>query len=364
MAPSAGGGALDHTAPVWPTLSDPALHLDEEIVTYGELAVLGADTGMLDEARAVTVGALGALKESAAEPSRDDVRAEAAAFRHSRHLQSGADLRVWLAARHLTTADWEGFLVRSLAARALPAVPGDATAGAGELEAVLVVDLACSGWWKRVAGEATRSWAAERLSGELPATGRTAGPDAEAVSREDAGELVAGLGFLGRLEGDWCADRLAVVRMRRQALEAAESRYGSAEMVAERIADHAVDWLQFVFDEIRLPTRSAAQEALLCAREDGLDPEEIARRSRRPLERRQLRRDDLPHGIAAVLSGAVPGEPLGPIETEEGASVMWLHQRQPPSPSDPAIRRQAATELLEEALDRASNGLASTVGVL
>jgi hypothetical protein len=134
--------------------------------------------------------------------------------------------------------------------------------------------------------------------------------------------------------------------------------------VAGRIADHAADWIQFVFDSLCLPTRAAADEAVACAREDGISPEEIARRSRRPLDRLRLRRSQLQAGTAALLSGALPGEALGPLEVDGGVLVLWLHERRLPSPDDPEAQQRAASELLFEALDRAAGGRARAVGPL
>ena len=102
----------------------------------------------------------------------------------------------------------------------------------------------------------------------------------------------------------------------------------------------------------------------MCFREDGIAPGEIARRAGRPLEHHDLRRERVPAAMAALLSGAVEEEALGPLESDLGVHVLWLHERRLPSLEDPAIRQEAASELLAEALERAAAGRAHAVGPL
>lgn len=360
QTPPAPGRGLIHTSWVWPCLDDAALRLGEETVTYGEILLVGAHTGLLRAAGANTMRALRALESGLVSPRREDVRAEAVRFRQERRLQSGEDLRAWLASRGLTRLEWEGYLGRLLAGRS-PLEPPEAPIAAGAFESALVTDLACSGWWKTVADETERYWSAGRLAEVQP---DPADSEDDAALRRAAEELAASLPPCWTLEAQWCATRLRVLRWRERALEAAERRYGSDEVVAARIADHAADWLHFVFDEISLPSRAAASEAILCCREEGVTPEEISRRSRRALERRDLRQDGVPVGTAALLSGAVPGEPLGPLEQGGVVQVLWLQERRPPSLADPAVRQAAAWELLAEALERAAGGRAQQVGPL
>lgn len=350
---------------MWPLLTDVALRLGDETVTYGELLLVGAATGSLEAARTETRDGLRALESGLVDPSREELRAEAVAFRQASRLQSGEDLRAWLATRHLTTAEWEDHLRRLVAARSRSEVSA-APVAPEELEPALVVDLACSGWWRGVADEAERYWSAACLCAG-PQSRPEPGPDQPEIDPElrlTATRLAGALPSLGTLDVEWCASRLGVLRSRQTALEEVAGRFSSDKAVAARVADHAADWVRFVFDDLRLPTRAAASEAVLCAREDGLGPDEIARRANRPLERQDLRRDRMPVAAAALLAGAVPGEPLGPLEIDGGVHVLWLRERVLPTPEDPAIRQDAAAELLAEALDRAAAGLARAVGPL
>jgi hypothetical protein len=351
---------------VWPALDDPALRLDEEIVTYGELLLVGAETGLLESASAHTARALRVLESELDEQRRDEVRAEALTFRRARRLESGEDLRAWLASRQLTTAEWEGHLRRSVAARS-PHEPPQTTIGEQAFQEGLAIDLACCGFWRKVADEIVRYWSAGRLatgqSDSVRELGSAQAEDDSTPSHGIAEQLTRRLAPFGPLDVEWCAIRLRVLGWRQHALEVARQRFSSDAAVTGRIADHASDWTQFVFDSLCLPTRAAANEAVICAREDGIGADEIARRSGRPLERLQLRRTELAAGTAALLSGALPGEVLGPLESGGEVVVFWLRERRPPV-DDPTTRQQAVSELLAEALGRAAAGRVQAVGPL
>jgi hypothetical protein len=340
------------------------LQLADETVTYGELLLVGDSVGLLEPAVRRTVGSLRSV-EGEGQPSRDDLRAEASDFRRKRRLQSGEDLRGWLGSRHLTTAQWESYLWRSLIGCS-SLQPTEATMSADAVEAALVVDLACGGWWQRAADEAERHWAADCLMAAEAGAEFSEGSDApdRGDAEATAKRLAALLPSLGTLDVEWCAARLEAQHLRHRALEAAERKYNSHNVVAGRIADRSADWVRLVFDELCLPTRAAANEAVLCSREDHMAPSEIARRAGRSLERRDLRRDQVPTGTAALLAGAVPDQPLGPLEKGDEMLVFWLHDRRMPSIDDPVVRDAAAAELLAEALDRAAAGRARPVGPL
>src|SRR5579863_7301990 len=193
-----------HTSIVWPSLDQPVLHLGDETATYGDLLLIGAAIGLLASRRAETKRALYALESGIEDPSREALRAEAVAFRNLRRLQSGEDLRVWLSDRDLTTDLLEDHLRRTLAGRSFLAVEEGPVKE--DVDAALVVDLACSGWWKQVADETTRRWAAARLPLEVSAHPAPAAPSNGEVDGDDdsltrsAEELAESLPLLGKLD--------------------------------------------------------------------------------------------------------------------------------------------------------------------
>lgn len=350
---------------MWPALDETALRLADETVTYGELLVIGAATGLLDEARTDTSRATRVLKAPSAPFGEGELRSEAEAFRRRRRLHSGDDLRSWLVLRDLDEAQWTGHLRRLLALKS-GLEPVDDSITDDEIENALVVDLACAGWWGLVADEATRIWSAQRAQsgrGE-PLEKRANGESREQSLESDAKRIAECLPILGVLEVDWCVGRLRVIESRRRALADLADACGEHAAIARRVEEHAVDWVEFVYDDLRLPNRSAANEAAMCGRDDGMSPEEVAARSGRELEHCMLRRDQIPTGIAAMLTGAVPGDVLGPFDEDDGVHVVWLHERRAPSADDPRTREVAIEEMLSERLDRAAAGKALVVGPL
>ncbi len=93
------------------------LSFASEAVTYRELLLTGAATGVL-WGLVVEAAAGERLTRSSPEgPPRDAVRAEAQRFRRARHLESGEDLRVWLASRGLTLDEFDQYISRVVARR-------------------------------------------------------------------------------------------------------------------------------------------------------------------------------------------------------------------------------------------------------
>jgi hypothetical protein len=354
---------------VWPSLDDAALRLGDEDSTYGELLVVGTAIGLLDATRDGTSRAIGLLSADASAIDERELRQTAEAFRRQRKLHSGDDLRTWLARRQLDEAEWTGYLRRSVALNSSldSGAPIEASA---ELEHALVVDLACSGWWGRVADELVRLWSAGRVPAQDGVPGEPSAQVAANGDRSDgslepkAKRIAEGLPILGVLDVGWCADRLRLLESRRRALADVVATCSVRGVVERRIAEHAFDWTAFIYDEIRLPSRASANEAIICAREDGLLAAEVAARARVELVRRELRRDQISTGMAAMLTGAIPGDVLGPFDEDDGMHVVWLQGRRAPSVDDPTTREAAVAELVSDRLDRAAAGRMLVVGPL
>jgi hypothetical protein len=343
---------------MWPELADEALVLGDEVTTFADLLLLGIATGLVEEAMDSTRRGIWALEQAELDLPREKVLDEAVAFRRARRLEAGQDLRAWLEAHLVTMDEWEAHLRRSLAGRQLAtsAVP----AGIPEIGLdcrPFVVDLACGGWWRRFTDLAIRLWAASKLAGD--------GLDVvEGDMSEETGHIMAMLDPFVALEEPWCTEGLRKVRTRERAFEETARRCGTADAVAARILEHASEWTELRFDELLLPTREAANEALLCARDDGISAADLAARAALPLLARRSRHDALPVAAASLLDGALPDQPFGPVALGEQWAVLWLRERRRPSLEDGATRAAASAELLDEALERAKLGLVREVGAL
>jgi hypothetical protein len=342
-------------------------------VTYRELLITGAATGLLSRLVAEAATGERLLRSSGEGPRREAVRAEANTFRRARHLESGEDLRVWLTARGLTLEEFDQYISRCVARAGAEldglGAGGELGAQGGELTAKLLFgELACSGAWRAFADTAVRLFAAERLALDAdpsgprpePAQGQTDG----AKPVRPLAEVVQVLRPFGAFDPAWCQERLEVLQSRAGMLEGAECQIRASEAVAVRLGDSRMDWALFRYDELRLRSQAAALEALSCARSDGLLAGEIARRAGSELTALRARRQELPPGHVALLDGAAQDEAVGPVEHEGGFSVLWLRERSRPDVGDPEMVERAVSELLSEALDRAANGAVREIGQL
>lgn len=319
------------------------LSFASEAVTYRELLLTGAATGVL-WGLVVEAAAGERLTRSSPEgPPRDAVRAEAQRFRRARHLESGEDLRVWLASRGLTLDEFDQYISR-VVARA-NAGSNEPDTECGELSPKLLFsELACSGAWRAFADTAARLFAAERLSRQGNPIGAGPEPGQAMMARNQLGrppaEVLEVLRPFGAFDPAWCDERLRVLRSRALALEDIERQIRGSEAVKARIEDYRMEWALFRYDELPLRSQAAAMEALSCARGDRLPADEIARRAATDLTPRRARREDLPAGHAALLDGAAQDEAVGPLSTRAAflscgcASVRGLTAPTPRSPGE------------------------------
>ena len=344
---------------IWPQLDREVLSFDGGAVTYRELLLTGATTGLVSRLVAEAAAGDRLLRSSPDGPPRDAVRAEAKRFRLARHLESGEDLRAWLASRALTLGEFDQYLSRVVArANAWSSEPDGEP---GELTSkLLFAELAFSGAWRLFADDAVRLFAAERLSRQGGPTedGREAGQGQTPEGRLGlaTAEVHKVLRPFGAFDPAWCRERLEVLRSRARALDEIERQVRSSGGVKARLEDSRLEWALFRYDELPLRSQAAAMEALSCARADGLPADEIARRAGTELTARRARRDELPAGHAALLDGAVQDEAVGPVAREGGFSVLWLRDRARPDVADSEAAERAVGELLSETLERVATG--------
>ena len=344
---------------IWPQLDREVLSFDGGAVTYRELLLTGATTGLVSRLVAEAAAGDRLLRSSPDGPPRDAVRAEAKRFRLARHLESGEDLRAWLASRELTLGEFDQYLSRVVArANAWSSEPDGEP---GELTSkLLFAELAFSGAWRLFADDAVRLFAAERLSrqGGPTGDGREAGQGQTPEGRLGLAtlEVLKVLRPFGAFDPTWCGERLEVLRSRARALDEIERQVRSSGGVKSRLEDSRLEWALFRYDELPLRSQAAAMEALSCARADGLPADEIARRAGTELTARRARREELPAGHAALLDGAVQDEAVGPVAREGGFSVLWLRDRARPDVADSEAAERAVGELLSETLERAATG--------
>ena len=283
------------------------LAYDDEQVSYADLAVVSVLSG--EWSPFIEASARGHSLITTEQVDGTDLRHAAERFRRARRLEAAEDLRDWLSVRGLTSVQWRHALQRSLMVPHGDGVEDEPTGSIHPLPSpdVLNADAFCTGLWERSSQRVTAWLAATSLEPEgrqLAHLGDTA-----AAARE-VGVAPSRIETISRW---WCA------------FESLRTRVASDEAVARLVRSRELEWTSFDFEDLTFATRSEACEALLCCRDDGLEPEDIVTRSDGRLTMRTARSDTLPPVVSAeFLTGDIDGRVVGPFETETGWSVLRL----------------------------------------
>ena len=363
------------------------LAVDGEVVSYADLTAVA----MLAEEWEPFVhrARRGAYLATCREIDQGALRQAGQRFRRDRALVAADDLKEWLVARSLARSDWEAALARSLLLEGDEGRDegggegGDGPGyGQGAPSAELLwADAFCSGLWARSAQLAV-DWLAAQLIVDRPIADRLmagpptadrpiadrlmAGPptaDRPTAARPPAGPLLAsgldpapfplpsGAEAASALSVD--AGRVTAIAGWRAAYDDLRPRLATDAAVTQVVRQRELEWTSFDIEELVLGTETAAREALLCSREDGMEAEEILRRAGGRLEARRARAGSLlPTVVAGLLAAPVGDGVTGPFRHTDGWSVIWLRDRRRPEVTDDDVRAEAADDLVREALDR------------
>jgi len=358
------------------------LAVDGEVVSYADLTAVA----MLAEEWEPFVhrARRGAYLATCREIDQGALRQAGQRFRRDRALVAADDLKEWLVARSLARSDWEAALARSLLLEGDEGRDegggegGDGPGyGQGAPSAELLwADAFCSGLWARSAQLAV-DWLAAQLIVDRPIADRLmAGPPTAdrpiadrlmagppTADRPTAGPLLAsglepapfplpsGAEAASALSVD--AGRVTAIAGWRAAYDDLRPRLATDAAVTQVVRQRELEWTSFDIEELVLGTETAAREALLCSREDGMEAEEILRRAGGRLEARRARAGSLlPTVVAGLLAAPVGDGVTGPFRHTDGWSVIWLRDRRRPEVTDDDVRAEAAADLVREALDR------------
>jgi hypothetical protein len=277
----------------------------------------------------------------------DDVRRAAITFRRAHHLLAGDELDDWLTTHSLSRDDWRGYLhrhcLRQRFAGQLAEILADYPVSPYQVVELLPVEMACDGILQRCATTLVE-WAAPISDGGGTSRDMVAALAAE-VSASAAGTVLdVGIDDLHR--------RLGRLLALRGGYERFVEQVSGDDAIARCLAGRRLDWLQLRCLELSVASDDAAHEVLMCLREDGLEPEEVARLAGAELLERTVAIEEVAPPLAAQLVSAVPGEVLGPLPGDDGASrVLIVNARLFPSPEDPVMRQRAQAELVAAALE-------------
>ncbi len=285
------------------------------------------------------------------EDALDEAEVEAAAdeFRYARDLIAASDLEQWLQARGLTVDGWLDVIRRRLlrerwaerlhAIREQYEVADEAIAAATDAEAVctgLAADLV-----RRLAARAALHGRLDPtviVKHEPPLTRETEDAIARALVALSPRVRHERLAVLAQLEASW----------RRFTAETAP-----AATVQSVVAARRLDWVRLTTATVIAPDDDVAHELALCVRDDRRSLEEVAADAGLAVRTAEVWLEDVEEALRDALMVAQPGETLGPLATPEGAAVVVVSRKQPPSLEDPAVRARAEEALLARAVDRA-----------
>lgn len=289
--------------------SDPVFTAGERCFTWSDVIDAAQARGDWAQLQREERGLLARDRQSAAtdsQPSDDEIRAAAVAFRYRRRLLSGDELNAWLQAAGITLSEWTTEMRRSVLEPASADVPVNDT----ELERDTWVHAVCSG----ALGEY-----ANRFAEEV----------AVHLGEQQAVDDLAGL------SAGWerfCRDR----------------SHDSA-LTAE-IESNKMNWTRTDLHRLIHDDEMVVREAALCVRMDGRTLAEVSVDAGAALEETSTALDDAEPALRSRLIAARDGDLIGPLRIGEHYELALVVRRIAPRLDDDAIRTRARKTVVERAL--------------
>jgi hypothetical protein len=340
-----------------------AVSVGEDSLQTIDLVLLGVLSGQwLEFERELRIGL--ALADAHGDTvTREVIRAEATLFRYERNLISATEFRQWLEVRGLSTGDVSEYLRRLVLRRERRDV-SVATTGGDEVAAVIRAETLCDGILAQLMDDAVVLLAAGQMDTE-PADLASLEPadpaslDPTALDPERSARAVLAAGSLDALRGASPGpEELRARVLRLASLEDCARRVRDqtqASLIANRIRDHALDWLELTGERLTFTREGAAREARLLLR-DGETPARVSERAGTPALDHRLLVGQAPAGLTGFFAAAAIGDVVGPWEQDGRWHVMQVLAKQRPSPEQQQFRERATDELYREAVERHAAG--------
>ncbi|MGH2877329.1 MAG: peptidylprolyl isomerase [Solirubrobacteraceae bacterium] len=341
-------------------VATPAFAISGEGFTHGDVllaAIAWEQWQALERLLAEGLARVAAAERRGEQPTEEEIRVAVVGLRRARRLMAGEDYRRWLDARSLSAGAVTDHARRTLLRERPVAAAGDEPASdvlAAAVRAEAILSDRLRDWAARLAACAAAAHALGHDSSAPPA------PSDDEIER-----LVAAV--------DACrAPPMAQDGARRRAprilsLLAAERIFRERTVTEERIdrslTDHHLDWQRYTWQEVGFASEGAAREGALWVGEEGAPLAEVAAVAGVTVRAREAFGCDVPEFVG-LLSTAAPGEPVGPVRADDGWRVLVLDDRRPPAADDPEVRDRAASEIIDDALQRHLAGRLSWHGEL
>jgi len=270
-------------------------------------------------------------------------------FRYARDLLTIEETERWLLARDLTEDDFSAYLVRRYWQDNPPETPttepSDYLTGSAELWELLRVDLLFSGKFDDLARAV--SW---RLAAGAELNQTEANPDLAKDERArffertglDETALPEALERLSRTPA-WLEESLQLGVCYRRACGSVLTDQARARTLATM----RLPLTRMKIQALTLPSREAAQEAVLCLTKDGLSPQKLAQECDVCWEEQDLVLGDLPPDVQQEFLSAAPGEVLAPKTGEQGFVVTRIVAKTEPALVDDEVRQRIDQRLME-----------------
>ena len=294
-----------------------------------------------------------AAEEQAAErelePDDDAMQTLSDEFRSDRDLITAEETEQWLEQRGLTLEDFSDFFVRKYWGDRLGAkIEPEASkydAATDEQRDLMTAELMLSGEFDRMAAALSWRVAARRAAEHAEADPKAiASEQKDFLARADIDENALADWLEGlRRDAAWFKEMLELAVAYRQARATrVTDALCRAELAAARMPLMSVD-----LETIELESRDAANEAILCVRDDGLSLEEVAAEGGYPIRRETILLEDLPADVHERILCAAPGEVLDPLPRGDGFQLCRIHEKAEPGAADPEVRHRIEERILK-----------------
>jgi len=290
-------------------------------------------------------------------PTDEAIDEAATAYRYDRDLISAADVTTWLDRVGLSADEWTEYLRRDVLRQQWSGELDDVldrfAPSARDLVETATVDGICSGAFDAFE-RAFASRAALVFEADAARFGGLCG-------QRDGAAIDPRATQLAQTHAHWLSvptecdpvARLSLVTGIEGAFAAIADAIASNGRLHEIVDDNRLAWMRLEIDTMSFASETAAREALLCVRADGLSLHDVATLSRCAVQRAVVTLDDLEPERQQLLLAAEPGSAIGPLPVDGGFDVALLVHRAAPALSDPAIAARASALAVDRAQQRA-----------
>ena len=163
------------------------------------------------------------------------------------------------------------------------------------------------------------------------------------------------------LESGWVRDepKSAEAAGRIRLLDASYQRFCDhvvdAQGIKNEIYSHRLDWIRFQCRYVLFPQEQMAREAALCARDDGMQLDEVAANASIGLQNATIYLDEVEPSLRDRFLSAEKGALVGPLNWDKAFGLFLVEDKIIPAVEDPEIKQRAQETLLESAVNREIN---------